>query len=117
VEDDESIRKLLVRVLSQNGYSVLDAATPREAIKLCELHRDIRLMLTDIIMPQMNGYELSKAVAALAPRMKVVFMSGYTDNALPRQDISEPGRVFLEKPLKVETVLRKIREVLEGGAQ
>jgi len=117
VEDDESVRKFVYRLLSQNGYSVLEAATPREAIKFCELRHDIHLMITDIVMPQMNGYELSKVTATMVPRMKVIFMSGYTDNALTRQNISEPGRVFLEKPLKVATILLKIREVLEGRPQ
>ena len=117
VEDDEAIRKFVSRLLSQNGYSVLEAASPREAIVICEARHDIHLMLTDMIMPQMNGYELAKVTAAMAPGMKVIFMSGYTDNAIIRQNIAGPGIVLLEKPLKSETVLRKIREVLVGLAQ
>lgn len=114
VEDDEAVRKFVSRLLSQNGYSVLEASKPREAVKLCELRRDISLLLTDLVMPQMNGYELSKVVSAMHPGIKVVFMSGYTNNSIPRQTIGEPGIVFLEKPLKTEAVLRKIREALEG---
>ncbi|PIS46914.1 MAG: hypothetical protein COT17_06135 [Elusimicrobia bacterium CG08_land_8_20_14_0_20_51_18] len=117
VEDEEPVRKLISRLLSQNGYTVLAAAAPGEAIELCKLRRDIRLLLTDIVMPQMNGYELAKTVIPLAPLMKVIFMSGYTDNALSRQNIMNPGLVFLEKPLKVDALLGKIREVLEGGPQ
>jgi PAS domain S-box-containing protein len=114
VEDDESIRKVVYRLLSYNGYSVMEAATPGEAIALCELHHDIHLMLTDMVMPQMNGYELSKVVSTMLPRMKVIFMSGYTDNAITRQNLLAPGVVLLEKPLKTETVLRKIREMLDA---
>lgn len=115
MEDDAAVRNFVSRLPSQNGYSVLEAAAPREAIKLCELRRDIHLLLTDMIMPQMNGHELAKVAAALAPRMKVIFMSGYTDNLITQQNIGEPGMVLLEKPLKAETVLLKIREVLGGG--
>jgi PAS domain S-box-containing protein len=114
VEDDAAVRNFVSRLLSQNGYSVLEAATPREAIKLCELRRDIHLLLTDMIMPQMNGYELAKVTAAIAPGMKVIFMSGYTDNIITQQNIAEPGIVLLEKPLEAGAVLRRIREVLEG---
>ena len=71
-------------------------------------------MLTDMVMPQMNGYELSKVISTMVPRMKVIFMSGYTDNAITRQNLLAPGVVLLEKPLKTETVLRKIREVLDA---
>jgi len=117
VEDDDAVRKVASRILTQSGYSVLEAAAPREAIKLCEDHRDIHLMLTDMVMPQMNGYELAKVITAKAPQMKVIFMSGYTDNAITRQDILKPGTVLLEKPLIVETVLRKIKEVLEARPQ
>ncbi|MBU2573735.1 MAG: PAS domain S-box protein [Elusimicrobia bacterium] len=117
VEDEEAVRKFVCRALSQSGYSVLEAATPREAIKLCELRRDIHLMITDIVMPQMNGYELARTVSAMIPLMKVIFMSGYTDNTLTRRDILQSGRVLLEKPLKLETVLRKVREVLEAAPQ
>ena len=117
VEDDEFVRKFVYRVLLQNGYSVLEAATPREAIALCELQKDIHLMITDIVMPQMNGYELSKVMASIIPRMKVIFMSGYTDDAITHHNILEPGMGLLEKPLKVETILLKVREVLEARPQ
>lgn len=110
VEDDESVRRFVTRCLSQNGYSVLEAAAPREALRICETRRDISLMITDIIMPQMNGYELSRAVQASLPRLKVIFMSGYTDNALSR-----PVAAFLEKPLKADVLLRTVREVLDSG--
>lgn len=117
VEDEEPVRKFVSRVLAQNGYTVLEAATPREAIALCELRHDIHLMLTDVVMPQMNGYVLSKAVSPQVPLMKVIFMSGYTDNALTQQNIMQSGMVLLEKPLRVETLLGKVREVLEGATK
>ncbi|OGS50874.1 MAG: hypothetical protein A3J79_07430 [Elusimicrobia bacterium RIFOXYB2_FULL_62_6] len=114
VEDDEAVRRFAARLLSQSGYTVLEAATPKEAIALCELRKDIRLMLTDIVMPQMNGYELAKITAAMNPGMKVVFMSGYTDSAITRENVLAPGTVLLQKPLKTETVLSTLKKVLEG---
>jgi len=117
VEDEDAVRKFVSRLLSQNGYSVLEAATPREAIAFCEARHDITLMLTDLIMPQMDGYVLAKTVATLAPLMKVVFMSGYTDNVLTQQNLMKPGTMLLEKPLKEDTILRKVREVLNGEPQ
>jgi CheY-like chemotaxis protein len=116
VDDEEAVRKFVYRLLSQNGYSVLEAATPREAIKLCEVRHDIRLLLTDMVMPQMSGYALAKNITALTPRMKVIFMSGYTDNAITQQHIMDPGVTLLEKPLRADVVLRKVRETLDAAA-
>jgi len=114
VEDDAAVLRFISRALSQNGYNVLEASGPGEAVRLCELRKDIGLMLTDMVMPQMNGYELSKVTAAIIPEMKVIFMSGYTDIAITHQNILEPGRMLLEKPLKIDTVLRAVRKALDG---
>ena len=113
VEDDAAVRKFIYRALSENGYTVLEASGPGEAVRLCELRKDISLMLTDMVMPKMNGYELSEVMAAIIPGMKVIFMSGYTDIAMKHQNILGHGRMLLEKPLKIETVLRAIRKVLD----
>lgn len=117
VEDEEAVRKFIVRVLSQNGYSVLAAATPREAIALCGQRKDISLLLTDVVMPQMNGYLLAEALAGVVPLMKVIFMSGYTNNALSQQNIIKPGMTLLEKPIITDVLLSTVRETLEAESK
>ncbi|MBI5742947.1 MAG: PAS domain S-box protein [Elusimicrobia bacterium] len=113
VEDDEPVRRFLARLLTQNGYTVLEADSPDAALELCGERRDIRLMLTDMIMPRMNGFELARAVAERAPGVKVIFMSGYTDNALAgMQGAAAQGITFLEKPLNSDIVLQKVRDAL-----
>jgi len=114
VEDEEAVMKFVSRLLTQNGYSILEAATPREAIELCEGRQDVQLMITDVVMPQMNGYVLAKTIKALVPPIKVIFMSGYIDNALTRENLMQPGVALLEKPLKADALLSKVREVLES---
>ncbi|HVC09801.1 MAG TPA: PAS domain S-box protein [Elusimicrobiota bacterium] len=115
VEDDALVHKFAARVLRQSGYAVLEARGPAEAIDICaRSETPIDLMLTDVIMPQMHGYALAERLARLRPEMKVVFMSGYTeqlalDPALP-QDVP-----FLQKPLAANAVLRKIRETLDAA--
>jgi DNA-binding NtrC family response regulator len=115
VEDDETVRRFVQRVLTERGYVVLAAGAPEEAEALCKLHgAGIRLMITDVILPRMNGRQLSQRATALCPGIKVVFMSGYTDDAIAHHGILEPGIAFIEKPLSPQTVLRKVREVLDS---
>ena len=114
VEDEEEVRKLAVRVLERQGYKVLAARDGDEALLICEGHQDpIHLMLTDVVMPGMNGYELAERLESLHPRMKVLYMSGYTDNAIVLHGVLVEGVNYIQKPFTVDALTKKVREVLE----
>jgi PAS domain S-box-containing protein len=115
VEDEVSVRALAARVLRVQGYSVIEAANGDEALAL--IHDQgaagIDLLLTDVIMPQVGGRELAARLTALLPRLKVLYMSGYTDDAIVHHGRLEPGIVFLVKPFSPGALARKVREVLD----
>jgi CheY-like chemotaxis protein len=113
VEDEEEVRKLAVRVLERQGYKVLAARDGDEALLICEGHPDpIHLMLTDVVMPGMNGHELAERLEPLHPRMKVLYMSGYTDNAIVLHGVLVEGVNYIQKPFTVDALTIKVREVL-----
>ncbi len=116
VEDEDALRQLTSQLLKQNGYTVLDARHGGEALLLCERHKDsINLMLTDVVMPHMNGRELAERLMLVKPDMKVIFMSGYTDDAIVHYGILESGITFLQKPFTQNILLRKVRETLDAN--
>ena len=116
VEDDDIVRDLAGEILRVNGYTVLAAPHGGEAIVLCERHPGaVDLLLTDVVMPQLNGRELVERVRPLRPAMKVLFMSGYTGRALGSQGTLEPGTPFIQKPFTPDALTRKVREVLDAG--
>jgi two-component system cell cycle sensor histidine kinase/response regulator CckA len=120
VEDEETVRILVRRILEARGYLVLDARSAGDALLLCEQHKGtIHLLLTDVVMPRMSGRELADRLAPLRPEMKVLYMSGYTDDAVIRHGIRNSEVAFLQKPITPETLTRKLREVLEskGGSR
>ena len=115
VEDEKEVRTLASNVLKRQGYRVLEASNGGIAFLLCEQHKSpIDLMLTDVVMPEMNGRELAERVAGLHPEMKVLFMSGHTDDAIVQHGILEKHVNYIQKPFTVENLARKVREVLEG---
>ena len=115
VEDDASVCELVRAVLSSHGYSVLSARRPHEAEILCEKNRGrIDLLLSDVVLPEMSGAELSKRLTPQNPRMKVLFMSGYIDDSLIRQGIREKDVAFLQKPFSPLSLAKKVREVLDS---
>jgi len=115
VEDEPEVRRLVEKLLRLKGYRVLAAASPTEAIGLSKRQdAPIEMLLTDVIMPGMNGRELARILAEHRPRMKVLYMSGYTDAAMTQQGILPPGTAFLSKPFTPEVLARKVREVLDG---
>ncbi|MBI5623436.1 MAG: MEDS domain-containing protein [Elusimicrobia bacterium] len=115
VEDDDMVRKLLSRILSEHGYSVLAVAGLEEALEWCRRKdQAIHLVLSDVIMPKTNGKELVRQVSALRPGIKAIFMSGYSDSIIAHHGFLDPGITLLEKPLEGETVLRKVREALDS---
>jgi len=115
VEDEEGVRALAGEIIRQRGYTVLEASGGVEALRICQQYqRTIHLMLTDVIMPQMSGAELAKAAAHLRPEMKVLFMSGHTEDAIVDHGVLNPGTAFLAKPFTADTLAIRLREVLSG---
>jgi CheY-like chemotaxis protein len=112
VEDEETVRNLARRILGRAGYTVLAAASGSEALLVCERHPGaVHLMLTDIVMPQMNGKDLAERLVKLYPTLRVVYMSGYTDDAIGR--VLDPGTHFIAKPFNAADLTRMVREVLD----
>jgi two-component system cell cycle sensor histidine kinase/response regulator CckA len=115
VEDDETVRRLMVRILEQRGYQVLEAGDGEQALKvLTAREAEIGLVLTDMVMPRMGGRELAARIRAGRPGFPVICMSGHTDEALSRTGDIEPGILFLRKPLRPETLAAKVREALDS---
>ncbi len=114
VEDDERVLGLARLALVSNGYCVLEATNGEKALRLAESHpQKIDLLLTDLVMPQMNGRELVERLAKSKPGIKVLYTSGYTDDAVVRNGILESGVSFLQKPFTPGSLLRKMREILD----
>ncbi len=114
VEDDNGLRKFAQNVLQQHGYKVLDAENGEDALRVSQAHEGpIHLMITDVVMPRMGGKEAAERLQAFYPRMKVIYMSGYTDNAIVEHGVLAPGLNFLQKPFTPESLARKVREMLD----
>jgi nitrogen-specific signal transduction histidine kinase/ActR/RegA family two-component response regulator len=113
-EDEEPVRKVLVRTLEKYGYRVLEAPNGVEAVQKAWSYRDpIHLLLTDTIMPKMNGKELADELKKSRPKMKVVFISGYPREVLSQQGILQAGIHLIQKPFELEDLVREIRKVLD----
>jgi PAS domain S-box-containing protein len=116
VEDEPALRTLIHEVLRGAGYRMLQGATPDEALAVAAAHQGtIHLVLTDVILPSMSGREMADALRTLRPETRALFMSGYTDDAISHHGILEPGTHFMEKPFTSDALLRKVREILDGG--
>jgi two-component system cell cycle sensor histidine kinase/response regulator CckA len=117
VEDEQQILDLGKRILEQHGYHVLAASTPDAALALAEHHQgSIHLLITDVVMPGMNGKELRQHLVAERPDLKCLFISGYTSEVIAHNDVLDEGVKFLQKPFTIHEIVLRVREVLESGA-
>jgi two-component system cell cycle sensor histidine kinase/response regulator CckA len=114
VEDEEVVREMATEILRENGYYVMEAKHPNEALILAaQYDGEIHLMLTDVVMPQMSGRDLAERLSPTRPDMKVLYMSGYTDDAIVHHGVLEEGTAFIAKPFSIDGLARKMREVLD----
>ena len=115
VEDEPALRALTKRILHSAGYQVLEAANGLDALRLAEQHRGtVHLMITDVVMPGMNGRELAERLSRFAPRMRVLFTSGYTDDSILRLGVLDDASRFLNKPYTPSGLRRRVRDLLDA---
>lgn len=115
VEDEESVRELVRETLEAKGYRVIEANNGEAALGLAEkLSQPVDVLITDVVMPGMSGRELSARLSASFPMTKVLYLSGYTEDAIVHEGVLEPGTAFLQKPFTLHALARKLREVLGG---
>jgi len=115
-EDATAVRVAARQILERFGYTVLEAANGTDALSAAQNGATIDLLLTDVVMPEMSGRELVDRFAKLRPNTKVLFMSGYSDEAIVRHGVLRPGTAYLQKPFSPDTLARKVREVLDSLA-
>jgi DNA-binding NtrC family response regulator len=116
VEDEEAVRRLVREALVRAGYKVMDTSDPLEARRLSESYRGmIHLLITDVVMPKVSGRELAEELRARRAGMKVLYMSGYADNAIVNTGILQKEVAFLQKPFTPAALTQKVREVLGSG--
>jgi signal transduction histidine kinase len=114
VEDEEGVRELARDILRASGYTVIEARNGAEALLLCERHQGpLDLLLTDVVMPRMSGRELAERLAPLRPDLSVLYMSGYTDDAVIRHGVLGAGTAFLQKPFTPSALISRVRETLD----
>jgi CheY-like chemotaxis protein len=117
VEDELGVRQLVCEMLQRLGYQILQAGSGAEALHLFEQHKgSIDLLITDVIMPQMSGRELAQRLKTLQPSLKVLYISGYTDDMLAHHGVLESGVFLLQKPFAPDELAKKLREVLDAPA-
>jgi PAS domain S-box-containing protein len=118
VEDEEEVRNLAVRFLESQGYKVLKASQGLEAFLIAEEYEGIiHLLMTDVVMPKLSGRELADRIAEIRPEIKVLFMSGYADNAIVHHGVLEGGMNYLQKPFTLDGLAKKVREVLDKASE
>jgi CheY-like chemotaxis protein len=115
VEDEDGVRTLIKQLLQRQGYVVIETRHGGEAMAECQRYQSpIHLLLTDVVLTQMNGRELAQKLLPMRPEMKVLFMSGYSEEAIAQHGVLNPGTEFLQKPFTTEALIRKVREMLDA---
>jgi two-component system, cell cycle sensor histidine kinase and response regulator CckA len=115
VENEASVRAITRAMLELHGYRVLEAGSGEEALRICERQESaVHLLLTDVVMPEMSGPEVAQRLTCVHPEMGVVYMSGYTDDAIVRSGVRELGTAFVQKPFTSNSLARKVRDVLDA---
>ena len=114
VEDEEAVRRMAARTLSARGYRVREATDAAQALAQEPEWGPIHLLVTDVVMPGLGGRELASALTARRPGLRVLYISGYTDDEITRRGLLDAGAPFLEKPFEAEGLARRVREVLDG---
>jgi len=115
VEDEDQIRRVANAVLTRAGYRVVEARRPSEAMQLFTRDMEsVDLLLTDVVMPEMSGRQLAEKLASVRAGVRVLFMSGYTNDAILHHGVLAPGVSFIQKPLTPDNLLRKVRQVLDA---
>lgn len=118
VEDEEGVRMLARALFERNGYTVIEAPDAEQAIQLAQEHKaGIDLLVSDVVMPGKNGPELFAALSASLPALKVLYMSGYTDEANVKRGVLQPGTQFVQKPFTAAALMQKVRETLDAAPQ
>jgi CheY-like chemotaxis protein len=115
VEDEDAVRRVVTSALESTGYRVIEARSGSEALELARTRTGgIHLVVTDVVMPEMSGRELVERLRLEHRGLRILYMSGYTDDAVVRHGVVESGVAFLQKPFSLLTLARKVREVLDG---
>ncbi|HST11941.1 MAG TPA: PAS domain S-box protein, partial [Terriglobales bacterium] len=118
VEDEDSVRELVRETLQSKGYTVMEAPDGISGMKVAESHDGkIDILITDVVMPGMSGRELAQRVSAARPDIKVLYLSGYTEDAIIHEGVLDPGTAFLQKPFTLQALARKVRDVLHGEVE
>jgi CheY-like chemotaxis protein len=117
VEDEDEVRRMTVEALRELGYGVIEAKDAAQAIELLDTHPRVDLLFTDIVMPGMNGRELSERIRQIDPAIRTLFTTGYTRNAIVHQGVLDAGVAFLPKPFTIQRLADKVREALEASVE
>jgi len=118
VEDEAALRELTRALLEDAGYTVLESSGAEDALETAkDMQRKIDLLLTDIVMPRLDGRELANQMVSLRPDLKVLYMSGYTDDIIVHRGVLTQGAVLVQKPFTKRTLLQKVRETLDSKSQ
>ncbi|HZD54701.1 MAG TPA: ATP-binding protein, partial [Candidatus Aquicultoraceae bacterium] len=116
-EDEDLVRELARTILVEKGYRILEARNGREAVGIALRHEGpIHMLVTDVVMPQMSGRELARRMERIRPGIRVLYMSGYTENAIVHHGVLDSGTAFVQKPFRIETFLRTVREELDRSS-